>query len=334
MKKCLFTLAGAVTLTLCMGVVAMADVPTDYAAYFTFDGSTDGATAVEQGSSGKVGAATTKNFNYVDGKNGKAIAINDTTDEYGDTDNIGLDTNVTLGSSDSYTISFWAKAYDAPFAAPIVWVGSTDQSPENWVSVWAGFNSGEWQSAAGIGSNDSSNGENRVNLVAPLGTLNEFGWEYITLVVDEDRIASIYYNGVFQGSTEEQVPVLRNGSHVYVGANAWDTPADMEIDDLVIFKRALSEKEIQSLYQVNGVPDANAKVVEQEETTTAVKKKVSTAAGGVDYGDGTTGNSTNSSKTQTSSAKVDTSVLKDSITSAALISGIVAVILSGWCFWR
>jgi hypothetical protein len=315
MKKKLLVTASAAVMAFGMSLSAMAaDVPTDYEAYFTFDETIDGATAVEQGSGAQVGAATTKEFNYVDGKNGKAIAINDGDEA----DNIGLDTNVTLGGSDTYTISFWAKAYSAPFAAPIVWVGAESQSPENWVGIWAGFNSGEWQSTAGIGSNDSSEGEHRVNLVAPIGTLNEFGWDYITLVVDENHMATLYYNGVSQGTTEEAIPTLLDGSHVYLCANAWDAPANMEIDDLVIFKRALSADEIQALYEVNGVPDADAEVVEQEETTTAEKKKVSTAAGGVETASSTVEESDNS-----------TGIIIAIVAVVLVIAVVVAVVIAG-----
>jgi hypothetical protein len=321
MKKTLLLTASAAVMAFGMSLSAMAaDVPTDYEAYFTFDETIDDATAIEQGSNGQVGATTTKEFNYVDGKNGKAIAINDTTDEEGNTDNIGLDTNVTLDGSDTYTISFWAKASDAPFAAPIVWVGAESQSPENWVGIWAGFNSGEWQSAAGIGSNDSSDGEHRVNLVAPIGTLNSFGWDYITLVVDENHMATLYYNGVSQGTTEEAIPTLVDGSHVYLGANAWDAPANMEIDDLVIFKRALSAEEIQALYEVNGVPDADAEVVEQEETTTAAKKKVSTAAGGVDD---------SSSVSDSEDSDNSTAVIIIIVVAVLVVAVVVAVVVAG-----
>lgn len=265
MRKRFLTTAGAAVMALGMTFSAMAaDVPTDYEKYFTFDETTDDAVAVAQGAGAAVGAETEKTWTYVEGKNGKAIAINDAGD------NIGLDTKVSLSGSDSFTLSFWAKATSAPFAAPVVWTGATSQGTEAWIGFWAGFNDGTWNNAAGIGSNDAAGA--RVGLVAPLSETQEFGFDYITLVYDAStQLGTLYYNGKSQGTTEAALPTIGDDCHVYVGANAWDAPANMVVDDLAIFKRALSEDEVAALYEVNGVPSADATKVEQEETKAAEK---------------------------------------------------------------
>lgn len=265
MTKKFLVAAGAAVLTLGMSMSAFAaDVPTDYEAYFDFDESLGDATAVEKGDGGTVGGAATKEFNYADGKNGKAVAINDGEEK----DNVGLDTNVSLNGTDSFTISFWAKAEDAPFAAPVVWAGATSQPSggESWIGFWAGFNDGTWNATAGIGSNTT--GDPRYGAVASLSETQTFGFDYITMAVDATtHQAVLYYNGKEVTKTEGgELPVLADGSHVYIGANAWDAPANMLIDDFTVYKRALSADEVAALYEVNGIPKADAEKVEQEET--------------------------------------------------------------------
>lgn len=282
MKKRLLVAAGAAVLTLGMRMTTMAaDVPTDYEAWFTFDETTDDATQVGQGANTTAGTAveTEKTFNYVDGKDGKAIAIND-----GETqDNIGLDTNVVLNSTDSFTITFWAKAYEAKFASPLVWVGAADQSTEAWIGLWAGFNAGTWGDTVGIGSNDATGA--RVGATKALSETGEFGYDYITMTVDATTHEGVlYYNGTEVARTEAELAALTDGAHVYVGANAWDAPSHMEMDNLVIYKRVLSADEVAALYGVNGVPDADAEEVEQEETEAneAVTFKPSLTTPGLD----------------------------------------------------
>lgn len=286
MKKRLLVTAGAAVMALGMSMSAMAaDVPADTEAYFTFDETTDGATAVEKGADATVGgAAADKTWSYVDGMNGKAIVINDMDDQ------IGLDTNVTIGANDSFTVSFWAKAYTSPFAAPITWIGSTSQKPEDWIGIWAGFNNtglDGWTTTAGIGSNDSAG--LRVGAVSPLseGNANSFNWTYITMTMDvADHIGVLYYNGAEVARTTDALPTLNDDSHVYICANAWDAPPSMEIDDFAIYKRALSAEEVKTLFSVNGVAEKDAKVVDQKETEgekqeETTKAKVSTATPGV-----------------------------------------------------
>lgn len=268
MRKKLLVTAGAMAMALGMSVSALADVPTDYEAYFTFDDKLDNekggsATAVEKGNGGTVGAAAEKTFDFVTGQNGKAVAINN-----GETkDNIGIDTGVTLNGTDSFTISFWAKAYEAPFAAPVVWAGATSQSTEAWIGFWSGFNGDApgWNTVTGIGSNDASGA--RVGATASLSETPTFGYDYITMTVDATTHQGVlYYNGVEKAKTEAELPTLGDGAHIYVGANAWDAPANMEIDELVVYKRVLTADEVKSLYEVNGIPKADAQKVDQKET--------------------------------------------------------------------
>ena len=279
MKKKFLVAAGATVLALGMSMSAVAAVPEDYEAYFTFDEKLDNekggsATAVEKGNGGTVGAASTKTFDFVEGKQGKAVAINNGEEK----DNVGIDTGVTVNGTDSFSISFWAKAYDAPFAAPVVWVGATSQSPEAWIGFWSGFNGDApgWNTVTGIGSNDGS--DTRAGATASLSEAATFGYDYITMTIDATtHSAVLYYNGVEKAKTEVELPTLGDGAHIYIGANAWDAPANMEIDEFVVYKRVLTADEVKSLYEVNGVPKADAETVAQGETEAKTTKAPITA---------------------------------------------------------
>lgn len=279
MKKKFLVAASATVLALGMSMSAVAAVPEDYEAYFTFDGKLDNekggsATAVGKGTNPQVGAAVEKTFDFVDGKQGKAVAINN-----GETkDDIGIDTGIVLNGTDSFTISFWAKAYDAPFAAPVVWAGAANQSPEAWIGFWSGFNNDApgWNTVTGIGSNDAAGA--RVGATASLSEAATFGYDYITMTIDATTHQGVlYYNGVEKAKTEAELPTLGDGSHIYIGANAWDAPANMEIDEFVVYKRVLTAEEVKALYDVNGVPKADAETVEQKDTEAKTTKAPVTA---------------------------------------------------------
>lgn len=263
MKKQILTGVGVIVLSMTMSTIIQAEegnAPKDYSAYFSFDETLGNAVAVRKGTLETV----LKEFIYADGKNGKSIVINADT-EGEDYDDIGLDTNVRVSGEDSFSVSFWVKAYTAPFAAPVIWIGTADQTEENWIGFWAGVdNENAWNKTAGLGSNDAEG--TRMGITSALSDTNAFGYDYITFTVDGNtHRGCLYYNGVEVGKTEGELPVLNEESHIYVGANAWDAPAHMEIDDLLIYKRVLTAEEVDALYRVNG--NLENEVGTQEQTT-------------------------------------------------------------------
>ncbi|MCD8002955.1 MAG: LamG domain-containing protein [Clostridia bacterium] len=80
------------------------------------------------------------------------------------------------------------------WASPFIWIGGTDQSPENWIGLWTGFFSDSW---IALGSNDSDGHRLGVN-----GTVTAFPAEEATYtIVVESNVAYLYIDGVYVGQS-------------------------------------------------------------------------------------------------------------------------------------
>ncbi|MCD8055272.1 MAG: leucine-rich repeat protein, partial [Clostridiales bacterium] len=171
----------------------------------------------------------------------------------------------TADITDNFTVSFTVSADWYVFAAPILWIGGTDQSSENWIGVWCDF---EESYGPSVGSNDSEGYR-----IGVMGGTSE-GVTYpvtdlvITLVV-EDGVAYLYYdgvlvgqsndpdNGAFQTSGANELEDLTTASvpnpwtaedcAIYLGVNAWDESATAAYSDLYIYNRALTAEEVAEI---------------------------------------------------------------------------------------
>jgi Concanavalin A-like lectin/glucanases superfamily len=75
-------------------------------------------------------------------------------------------------------------------------------------------------------------------------------WDHITAVVDQEFI-KLYLNGQLKGSIKRDGPILESSQPLCIGQKSiwgWDKYKG-KIDDVRIWKRALSEKEILSLFK-------------------------------------------------------------------------------------
>lgn len=269
MKKKIFAVALAAVLALGSAVSAFADAPEGSIAYFSFDETIDGATAINPGaSSGHVGAAADKtDWEYVEGMVGKALHVSPyTTDADGNdiSDHIGLDTGVTVGSG-SYSVSFWVKADTCGFAAPLVWIGNADQSTadgEFWHGIWSGFGSAWNGGTSGASTNCAEYDRQYIYAEFNGAQASAFDWTYITFTMNQETSeATLYLDGMKLFASEKFAP-LGEDAKVYIGANAWDNPCDFTIDELSVFDKVLTEEEVEALYEASQTPvetpDTNA----------------------------------------------------------------------------
>ncbi|MCD7748400.1 MAG: discoidin domain-containing protein [Firmicutes bacterium] len=120
----------------------------------------------------------------------------------------------TADITDDFTVSFTVSVDWYAFAAPILWIGSQDQSSENWIGIWCDFNESYGPS---VGSNGSEEyrigvmGGTSVGVTYPVTDL------IITLVV-EDGVAYLYYDGVLVGQSNDP----ENGAFQSDGNNGTD----------------------------------------------------------------------------------------------------------------
>ncbi|MCD7831442.1 MAG: leucine-rich repeat protein, partial [Firmicutes bacterium] len=170
----------------------------------------------------------------------------------------------TADITDNFTVSFTVSVDWYAFAAPILWIGSQDQSSENWIGIWCDFNESYGPS---VGSNGSEGyrigvmGGTSVGVTYPVTDL------IITLVV-EDGVAYLYYDGVLVGqSNDPENGAFQTDDHngtdlttasmpnpwtaedcaIYLGVNAWDESATAAYSDLYIYNRALTAEEVAEI---------------------------------------------------------------------------------------
>ncbi|MCD8314558.1 MAG: leucine-rich repeat protein, partial [Firmicutes bacterium] len=171
----------------------------------------------------------------------------------------------TADITDNFTVSFTVSADWYVFAAPLLWIGSQDQSSENWIGVWCDF---EESYGPSVGSNGSESYRIGVMGGASEGVTYPVTDLIITLVV-EDGIAYLYYdgvlvgqsndpdNGAFQTSGANELEDLTTASMpnpwtaedcaIYLGVNAWDESATAAYSDLYIYNRALTAEEVAEI---------------------------------------------------------------------------------------
>ena len=217
---------------------------------------------------------------YVKGKNKKALYL-DRSSSYG-----AQLKGVKLGSK-SWTVAFWVKSVNSlPQFQPVFFTGNKIVDPKNcnWVSItrsgddwatsgntmspviwshamknekelgfpWYGYQNadGEW-----VFSGDDKNAA----AVLP----NK--WVHITLVVDakdtcpygEEGVEGYYegyhgwtyVNGKLFGNGAVVKTAMTNSNLFFLGINAWDVPFKGYYDDVMLWNKALTAKQVKKVYK-------------------------------------------------------------------------------------
>lgn len=199
---------------------------------FGFNETNDGAVAVAKASV-PTSISGTK-FKYVNGQSTKALSLDGT---YGLK---LLDDASKLG--ESYTISFAMKASEAGSAVnPTITAGTF--SPEYWLNLTLDGK---------IWSHDANG---YIDTTAS-GAYTAGKWQTVTLVVDGSKqgktegtvSGKLYVDGtvVTEGSVASDI-MKKSGAAVYFGVNAWDAYFNGELDDVLLFNKALGESEIAAI---------------------------------------------------------------------------------------
>ncbi|MCW3119799.1 MAG: hypothetical protein JWM28_3881 [Chitinophagaceae bacterium] len=216
-----------------------AQVPTNgLIAFFPFSGNAnDSSSNSTDGTTHNV-TLTTDRF----GKANSAYLFSGNANSY-------IDFPSTYLGTEKYTYSLWAKANQIPGTGEMAFmlnIGSTggDQSL-NIANNYSGFNG--WLGGG-------------YNMTAPSFALNEnkspstSNWAHIVCVRDSN-FALLYIDGVLidsLGSTAANYPFYGNGSLLAVigRRNNGDGPFNGKIDDVCIYNRPLTKKEVTALYTV------------------------------------------------------------------------------------
>lgn len=179
-------------------------------------------------------------YTYTDGKFGKAIHLDGS---------FGLDLGDANPLTDSYTISYWMNPEKLHGGVdPTLAAGVFD--PQYWVNLT--FERSVWSHRV----SDNKWCDNSVGSLYKANT-----WQHVVLAVDGNT-ATLYLDGVpaYQNIEILEGIMTNEGAHVYFGVNGWDKMFVGSLDEMMMFKKCLNEKEVLALY--NGA----AKTEEMVET--------------------------------------------------------------------
>lgn len=191
-------------------------------------------------------------YDYTGRNNGTALGTAQQTDagyfgkgfEFdgsGDWINLGNPNSLDFGSSMDFTVGLWVK-------------GNADDNIDK-ISFGHYYSTGEFQFG-----NFNSSGHIRYRVRDSTGkTLNLYSnavildnqWHHVMAVSDRDDNATIYVDGVYDGSTSmSQIGNITGSNPWAIGRQGGASPYDFNgtIDDVMIFNRTLSAVEITALY--------------------------------------------------------------------------------------
>ena len=198
---------------------------------------------------------------YAKGKHGKALYL-DRSQSYG-----AELKNVKLGSG-SWTVSFWVKASNSmsDFMPVFFTESSVNDKDAKWISItkasWLGNASPTtWSRNATItnafpwfSNNDWKAGDE----ITPAK-----GWLHIVLVVNTKKTCTYgegktaykgyhgytYVNGKLYGNGAIAKGSMSNANRFFLGINGCDVPFRGYIDDVQLYKSALSASQVSALYK-------------------------------------------------------------------------------------
>lgn len=201
------------------------------------------------------------NVVYGEGVNGKAVKLGD----------YGVKLN-TQAIGEQYTFAFWLKPnavianYSPLFALGI----GVENGSEDWIAL-----SGNEAGSLRLWSNDKIGGTTSWTGIDANITYEVDEWQQYILSVDRGAVV-LYKDGV-QVAAGNLSPTAYNrpSSDICLGVNAWDEIANVWVDNVAVYNRALTAKEAVELYE-SEIP---AKVVVDK---TALQKAIQNAVNASD----------------------------------------------------
>lgn len=215
-------------------------------AYYSLNGSLDGAAAVAYTVSGSNPVEIDKTVTYKDGISGKALRMDGT---------FGLKLPA-VGALKSYAVSLWIKPDSLRQYSPIVaasddFAGETRNGKQIWLNLTT-FGS----------ANDSYIWSRNDNLgiwpfVRKAGIYKTGEWQHVIISVDAEIPGegtncvrgSLYINGTKVSQGDVADGILENGGNIYIGANAWDAYFTGLVSDVRIYAASLNTAQAASVYE-------------------------------------------------------------------------------------
>ncbi|HXJ71208.1 MAG TPA: LamG-like jellyroll fold domain-containing protein, partial [Candidatus Dormibacteraeota bacterium] len=223
-------------------------VTNDLVVHLTFDD--DLADGIADDSSGRGNNGTTVGApEYVPGRLGTALRYSNAKDgSFFNYVSLGMPDDLNFGTDVNFSISFWTKF--------TTWTGDPSfVANKNWNS---GGNVGYVIATAGNGGLQWNAAPTRIDYDGPGGTLANNNWHHVVFSWDRAGLISTYLDGVQVNNTPNGAARdLNSGLPTNIGQDGTGTYTDNggvgiedgTIDDLGIWRRALSPAEAIAIYQ-------------------------------------------------------------------------------------
>ncbi|MBF0390112.1 MAG: LamG domain-containing protein, partial [Desulfamplus sp.] len=225
-------------------VTAQADLNDGLVAYYPFNGNANDESG--KGHHGTVTGAT-----LTADRNGKANSAYsfDGVDDY---IFIGKSSNMNIGNN--FTISVWYNVKVSSQKPLIEWNNLSGSFPSG-VHIWTNVHYSGWPPGGGTGANivDTSSASHVIKTQDEVLNI----WRHLVITYEKSYGQSrLYLDGILKETENLGSFVPQTTFDLYLGRRPAPDPfyLDGYIDDIRIYNRALSETEIQTLYNDNEQP--------------------------------------------------------------------------------
>ncbi|MEU1724511.1 LamG-like jellyroll fold domain-containing protein [Nonomuraea sp. NPDC005692] len=240
--------------------------PTGHVAHWKFDEADGAASAADAGGNGYTATYTGSRRKTVTGKLGSGIQLNDMTGSNGCCvpDSYASTSKAVLNQNSSFSISTWVKLHDSE---AIQYVASQDGSPFGLSIYYLGSSWQKWRlQVSGSGGTVGTGVWVDSQKLVKADT-----WSHLVAMYDASAgKIRLYVDGVLSGETDYQPTGTVTSGRFRIGtreAAASIHNLQGSVDDMRLYQRALTVKEIKDLYGEVAATSYNAKpsgqVIEQ-----------------------------------------------------------------------
>jgi len=226
-------------------------LPTPIASY-SFENNLDGAIPMTRGEAyveSTIVEGGERNLWYVDGKQGKALHLNN---------NVGLKLDFDLDSG-MYSFGYWIRSDKIRDCTPTIIVTPTTFSADTFINI--ALQIGE--KAPCLWTHIVTPYDIRYSIgISNAITTDE--WVYLTVCVngdqqvdDEHVLGDFYINGYLVDSGPVPNNIYTDTTTTWFGINLWDRYFTGDVDEITFYDRYLSPEQVKALYlSENGDPNA------------------------------------------------------------------------------
>ncbi|WP_345559098.1 LamG-like jellyroll fold domain-containing protein [Nonomuraea rosea] len=239
--------------------------PTGHVAHWKFDEDTGAASAADASGNGHTATYSGSRRKSVTGKAGSAIDLNDMTGSNGCCvpDSYAATSRAVLSQNSSFSLSTWVKLKNSDITQ---YVASQDGDPFG-LALYYLSTSQKWRLQVS-GAGGSTGYGIWVDTTQPVRT---DAWSHIVALYDASAAKiRLYVDGVLSAEADYQPSGTVTSGPFRIGARKGDTGQQYlqgAIDDMRLYQRALTAKEVKDLYGEVSATSYNAKpsgqVIEQ-----------------------------------------------------------------------